>query len=310
MRNMGGLNTKMPVTYWAMVISSLAISGVPFFSGFLSKDAILAGTLALVNRTGSHHILLFFGFGAALITAFYMFRMIFLTFHNKPNKPKIFAHIKESPTAMLIPLVVLSSLSIFIFYTLPNFNPFSDQGWFTSLVEQHESLVPGHINPSVHEIEESIHHSHIPAMITSLVVAGLGLLLAWLMYFKKIISPDVWAKTLKPLYNLSFNNYYIDKIYDRILYQPFLKLADWVAYIDWEVYDKKFINGFGRATEWFSKIVGIADYDGLDQGIIDGIGRNTQKLGNSLKNIQTGKIQNYVLYAAMAIVILLIIQML
>lgn len=310
MRNMGGLNSKMPVTYWAMVISSLAISGVPLFSGFLSKDAILAGTLALVERTHSHHLLLFFGFGAALLTAFYMFRMIFLTFHNKPNKPKIFAHIKESPTVMLIPLVVLSSLSIFIFYTLPNLNPLSGQGWFTHLIEQHESLVPGNLNPSVHEIEESIHHSHLPAMITSLIVAGLGLLLAWLMYFKKIISADVWARRLKPLYNLSFNTYYIDKIYDKILYQPFLKLADWVAYLDWEVYDKKIINGIGRVTEWFANIVGIADYDGLDQGIVDGIGRNTQKLGNSLKKLQTGKIQNYVLYVALAIVILLIIQML
>jgi NADH-quinone oxidoreductase subunit L len=307
---MGGLKSKMPVTYWAMVISSLAISGVPLFSGFLSKGAILAGTLALVNRTGSHHLLLFFGFGAALITAFYMFRMIFLTFHNRPSKPKIFGLIKESPVAMLIPLVVLSVLSIFIFYTLPNFNPLSDQGWFTHLVEQQESLVPGNLNPSVHEIEESMHHSHFPAMITSLIVASIGLLLAWLMYFKKFISAEAWAKRLKPLYNLSFNRYYIDELYDTILYQPFLKLADWVAYLDWDVYDKYFINGFGRVTEWIAKVVGIADYDELDQGIVDGFGRIIQRFGNSLKKIQTGKIQNYVLYAALAIVILLIIQML
>jgi len=134
--------------------------------------------------------------------------------------------------------------------------------------------------------------------------------LAWLMYFKKIVSADVWAKRLKPLYNLSFNKYHIDELYDKILYQPFYKLADWVGYLDWDVYDKYFINGFGRVTEWFSKIVGIADYDGLDQGIVDGFGRNTQKLGNSLKKLQTGKIQNYVLYAALAVVILLIIQIL
>ena len=75
-------------------------------------------------------------------------------------------------------------------------------------------------------------------------------------------------------------------------------------------YDKYFINGIGRVTEWFAKVVGIADYDGLDQGIVDGFGRSTQRLGNSLKKLQTGKIQNYVLYAAFAIVILLIIQML
>jgi NADH-quinone oxidoreductase subunit L len=310
MRNMGGLRTKMPVTFWAMLISSLAISGVPLFSGFLSKDAILAGTLAMVERTHSHHILLFFGFGAALLTAFYMFRMIFLTFHNEPQKPKIFDRIKESPTAMLIPLVVLSTLSIFIFYTLPNVNPMSDQGWFTHLVGAQESLVPGHLNPSVHEIEKSMHHSHIPAMITSLIVAGLGLILAWSMYFKKILSAENWSKRLKPLYNLSFNKYYIDELYNKILYKPFLKLADLVAYLDWDIYDKYFINGFGRATEWLAKLVGIADYDGLDQGIVDSFGRNTQRLGGVLKKFQTGKIQNYVLYAALAVVILLILQML
>ncbi|MCJ7801576.1 MAG: NADH-quinone oxidoreductase subunit L, partial [Candidatus Marinimicrobia bacterium] len=232
------------------------------------------------------------------------------TFHNEPKKPKIFEHIKESPTAMLIPLVVLSFLSIFIFYTLPNVNPLSDQGWFSHLVEPQESLVLGNVNPSVHEIEESLHHSHIPAMITSLIVAGLGLLLAWLMYFKKFLSADVWAKRLRPLYNLSFNKYYIDELYDKILYQPFLKLADWVAYLDWDVYDKYVINGFGRVTEWVAKIVGIADYEGLDQGIVDSFGRNTQRMGHSLRKIQTGKIQNYVLFAALAVVILLIIQML
>ena len=100
------------------------------------------------------------------------------------------------------------------------------------------------------------------------------------------------------------------ELYDKILYQPFLKLADWVAYLDWDVYDKYVINGFGRVTEWFAEIVGIADYDGLDQGIVDSFGRNTQRLGGALKKLQTGKIQNYVLYAALAVVILLIIQIL
>ncbi len=310
MRNMGGLKAKMPITFWAMLISSLAISGIPFFSGFLSKDAILAGTLALVERTHSHHLLLIFGFGAALLTAFYMFRMIFITFYNQPSRPQIFARMKESPRAMLIPLIVLSVLSVYIFYTLPNINPLSDKGWFTHLVEAKESLVPGGINPTVHDIEESIHHSHTPAMITSLIVAAMGLLLAWLMYFKKTLSAEVWAKRLKPLYNLSYNKYYIDEIYNKVLYRPFLKLADWVAYLDWNVYDKYFINGFGKVTVWLAKIVGIADYEGLDQGVVDSFGRGTKRLGGSLKKLQTGKIQSYILFAALAVVIILILQVL
>ena len=81
MRNMGGFKSKMPVTYWTMVVAALAISGVPLFSGFLSKDAILAGTLAFGTHHPQHFLLPIFGFGAALITAFYMFRLI----HDLPQ---------------------------------------------------------------------------------------------------------------------------------------------------------------------------------------------------------------------------------
>ena len=83
MQNMGGFKDKMPITYWAMLISTLAISGVPLFSGFLSKDAILAGTLSFASHHPGHFLLPVFGFGAAAITAFYMFRLIFMTFHGK-----------------------------------------------------------------------------------------------------------------------------------------------------------------------------------------------------------------------------------
>ena len=95
-RNMGGFKTKMPITNWTMTIATLAIAGVPFFSGFLSKDAILAGTLAFAQHHPQHFILPIFGFGAAAITAFYMFRLIFMTFHGEPKMPKVFEGIHES----------------------------------------------------------------------------------------------------------------------------------------------------------------------------------------------------------------------
>jgi NADH-quinone oxidoreductase subunit L len=82
MRNMGGFKEKMPITYWSMLVSTLAIAGVPFFSGFLSKDAILAGSLSFANHHPEHFLLPIFGFSAALLTAFYMFRLIYMTFHN------------------------------------------------------------------------------------------------------------------------------------------------------------------------------------------------------------------------------------
>lgn len=306
MRNMGGFRTRMPVTHLSMVVGSLAISGVPFFSGFLSKDAILAGTLAYAQHHPAHFLLPVFGFGAALLTAFYMFRMIFLTFYNEPARPKVFDHIHESPAAMKLPLIVLSVLSLFIFYTLPNFNPFSGTGWFSSLMEYKDSFIPGGLVG--HEIEEGLHHSHIPAMILSLLVAGGGILLAWFMYLKRSISAEKYAVAMGPLYRLSAGKFFIDELYDKWLYTPFLKLARGVAWLDWDLYDKYFINGFGRVTGWLSRVVGVLDYDGIDQVLVDGVGRLTNRLGRVLRELQTGRIQQYVLFALGAILILLIWQ--
>ena len=122
----------MPITYTTMLISTLAISGVPFFSGFLSKDAILAGTLSYYH---AHHGWTIFlpiaGFGAAMVTAFYMFRLIFKTFHGEPRKGDIYDHIHESPLAMSVPLIILSVLSLAVVFTLPYVNPLDGHGWFT-----------------------------------------------------------------------------------------------------------------------------------------------------------------------------------
>ena len=306
MRNMGGFKSKMPVTYWTMVVAALAISGVPLFSGFLSKDAILAGTLAFGTHHPQHFLLPIFGFGAALITAFYMFRLIFMTFHNEPKLPELYDDINESPKEMTFPLVLLSALSVFIFYTLPYFNPLSDHGWFMELVKAKDSMVPG--NPSAHEIAEGIHHSHMLTMILSTLVAALGIFLSWSVYLKKSISADAWAEKLAPYYNLSLNKYFIDENYDKYLYQPLLRLADRISFIDWELYDKYFINGFGHVTKWLSFLTGRIDYDGLDQTVVDGLGRSMSKAGSSLKEVQTGRLQNYMLFALFGVIIIIIFQ--
>jgi len=183
MKNMGGFKEKMPITYWAMLICTFAISGIPLFSGFLSKDAILAGTLSFASHHPVHFLLPVFGFGAAAITAFYMFRLMIMTFHGKPQMLEIYEDIHESPKEMTIPLVLLSSLSIFIFYTLPHFNPFSDHGWFKEMIMAQDSVVLG--SESAHHIAEGIHHAHYPAMGLSLIVAALGIYLSWIMYLKK-----------------------------------------------------------------------------------------------------------------------------
>ena len=306
MRNMGGFKEKMPITYWSMLLSTLAIAGVPLFSGFLSKDAILSVTLSFAQHHPGHILLPLFGFGAAAITAFYMFRMMFLTFHGKPKMPSIIDDIHESPKEMTGPLVLLGALSIFIWYTLPYFNPLSSHGWFTDLVVPKDAAVPG--NLTAYDIEDGAHHAHNLAMYISIGVAAFGILLAWAMYIKKALSAETWSSRAGLLYTLSFNKYYFDENYNKYIYQPTFRLANKVAWIDWELYDKYFINGFGRLTDWASRVTGKFDFDGIDQILVDGTGRIADLFGRTFKTVQTGKLQNYVLYVTAGVIIIMVIQ--
>jgi len=104
------------------------------------------------------------------------------------------------------------------------------------------------------------------------------------------------------------NKYFFDENYDKYLYQPLLRLAERISFIDWDLYDKYFINGFGHVTKWLSFLTGRTDYDGLDQTIVDGIGRSMSKAGSSLKEVQTGRLQNYMLFALFGVVIIVIFQ--
>jgi len=169
-----------------------------------------------------------------------------------------------------------------------------------------DAVVPGSL--TAHAIEEGAHHAHNLAMILSISVAALGIGLSVLMYLKKILSADVWSQRAGFLYNWSKNKYYFDENYNRLIYQPTLRLANKVAWIDWDLYDKYFINGFGNLTEWLSRVVGKFDFDGIDQGLVDGTGRLVNHLGSAFRKIQTGRIQNYLLYVTAGVIIMMIIQ--
>ena len=306
MRNMGGFRKSMPITYWSMLLSTMAIAGVPLFSGFLSKDAVLAGTLSFAQQNPNHFLLPVFGFGAAAITAFYMFRMMFMTFHGKSNMPDLMPDIHESPKEMVGPLFLLGTLSLYIWYTLPYLNPFSTHGWFTDLVVPFDSAVPG--NPTAKAIDDGAHHAHHLAMYLSIGVAFAGIGLSILMYLTNVLSPKNWKNRFGVLYDLSLNKYYFDENYNKYLYQPTLRLARKIAWIDWELYDKYFINGFGRVTSWLSKISGKLDFDLIDQILVDGSAKIANLMGLVLKKVQSGRIQNYLLYVTASVIVLMIIQ--
>ena len=139
-------------------------------------------------------------------------------------------------------------------------------------------------------------------------VASVGILLAWIFYIKKSLSADAWSKRLGFLYHWSQGKYYFDENYNNYLYQPTLRLAKKIAWIDWELYDKYFINGFGKVTNLASKVTGKFDYEAIDQVLVDGTAKIANVLGRFLRTVQTGKLQNYVLYVTCGLIILMIIQ--
>jgi len=307
MNNMGGLKDKMKITYYTMLVSTLAIAGVPFFSGFLSKDGILAGTLAYYHEYHGWTIILpLAGFGVALITAFYMFRLIFKTFHGKPNNKEIFKHIHKSPLPMTLPLILLSILSLGFVFTF-DINPLHADGWFKHLVGYGQ-----HIFLDMDLIKDNIHHAHNQAMSLSLVVAGIGILLSVIFYYLKAVDVDKVASffNIIGLYSLSSNKFYIDKIYTMIIYNPFMKFSKLSSIIDWNIYDQKFIDSWGWITLKISNLSGQADYNILDQKIVDGVSKLTNFLSRKLRKTQSGVLQNYLLagFGCLVIIILLIQQ--
>jgi len=331
MRQMGGLKKKMPITYITFLIGTLAISGVPLTSGFLSKDGLLAGTWAFADLTG-HYLIPIIGFTVALMTAFYMFRLVLMTFHGEPRNQHKFDNAHESPKLMTIPLIILAALSIFIFYTPNPVAP--SEGWFFNWIKTPQSVVPeearfdfmksdahkveGSLNKDVHGsgsenaaithsemYEHAMHKVHYPAMIISVIFAVLGILLAFLMYEWKKIDPDKLAEKLKPLYNLSYHKWYIDEIYSFLFVERLLDLSRFISWFDATVvdgivnYSATLTRGIANITGWFDTYIvdGLVNFTAFISGFV----------GLSLRKIQTGKVQTYIVYVVFSVIIILLI---
>ena len=320
-RNMGGLRKKMPITYITFLIATLAISGVPLFSGFLSKDGILAGTLAFGKLTG-HWLIPFMGFFVAGLTAFYMFRLVILTFHGEPRDHHKYDHAHESPLVMIAPLVVLAVLSVFIWYTPNPVSP--NDGWFlSSWVKTPTQVTPvetrfDFMKPAVEEHQaeevhgeivnsplytETMHWAHYPAMIMSIILAGLGILIAFVFYQWKKVNVDKLADSIKLLYKGSLNKWYIDEAYDKTAIAGTLGLGSVLSWFDQKIVDGA-VNGSASVTRFISRMSGW-----FDSNIVDGMVNMTAFVsgfvGLSFKKLQTGKVQTYIVFVIFSIIILL-----
>ncbi len=327
MREMGGLKKKMPITYWAFIVFSLAISGIPLMSGFLSKDGILLGSFAFASLTG-HWLLPFLGFLVAGMTAFYMFRLVIMTFHGEPRNIEKFDHAHESPKVMTMPLVVLMTLSVFIFYTP---NPFSPEaGWFYNWIGIEETVVPqnsrfefmqsSNVEESHEALEteavvksdeeviyseeymEALHEDHIPAMSLSIILAILGILTAFVLYEWKKVSVDKLAESIKPLYTFSLNKWYFDELYYGTFVAGTLSISKILRWFDEKIVDG-LVNGTATLGRGFAKITDL-----IDKYIVDGLVNFTAFfsgfLGLALRKFQTGRVQSYVVLVVFSLFVL------
>ncbi len=338
MRNMGGLRHKMPITFITMLIATLSISGVPFiFSGFWSKDAVLAGVLGRAMEWNSvhHYILFIMALSAAGITAFYMFRLIFMTFFGEPRNQEMHDMAHESPLSMTVPLLILAALSLPIVNTLwfnadyvkPPQQPHlhapthaqvapdtktGGTGFALSLFGVSEAVAAeedaGHGTQDAHA--DDGHHGHGPAhtiaMILSICVAGLGILLSWLFYHRRTLSAESVATTFRPVYNLFWHKYYFDEFYDGVLVALTVWKARLFAQFDGTVVDG-IVNGVGVVTrDILAAFTGAFDNRVVD-GLVNRVAKITWAVGGRIRRIQTGAIQTYLFVVLAGIVLLILI---
>lgn len=299
MPKMGGLRHKMPITFITMLAATLAISGVPLFSGFGSKDAILMGALEYgVDHPA--HIFIFIGLllGAG-ITAFYMFRLMFLTFFGEPRDPEKHEHAHESPPSMTVPLIALGVLSV-----IGGLGLYGEL-WFNHLIvpTSVEAAHGGHGAAHAHHPPAWIHYS---AMAMSIGVAALGIFCSWLMYMKNWPSPGFLARALKPLYVLSYRKYYVDELYG-VTFIGFVMVMRKVA--AW--FDRVVVDGIVNLTA--PMLRGTAHVSGgTDRYVVDGflnfLALVVQAVGTVSTLLQSGVIQNYVWKVSVALVIILLIH--
>jgi len=302
-RNMGGLKSKMPLTYATFLVFTLAISGIPFTSGFLSKDEILAGSLAFSSING-HWLLPVIGFAVAGLTAFYMFRLLLLTFHGKPSDQKRIEGITESPFVMTIPLIVLATISLFVFYS---FNPFgAADGWFFAAIERPLSIVPELMQPAGNALFlDVLHDVHGTAMLLSILIAAAGIILAFAVYQWKKISSETLAQKAGVFYKGASNLWYFDEIYDRVFVNGLFMLTKISKWFDENIIDA-IVNGTAVVAKGISAISGWIDTNIVD-GLVNATATTADRAGGLLSHVQTGKLQTYLVYIVFSFLVLFIL---
>jgi NADH-quinone oxidoreductase subunit L len=279
MLRMGGLSKKIKWTYVTMLTGTLAIAGIPPLAGFFSKDSILLNVY-LSENSGPNvgHILYAAGLFTALLTAFYMFRLIFLIFFGKERYDEHHVHVHESPKSMLIPLAILAVLSIVGgWLAAPAFWGKSD--YFAKFLEP-VFAAPG--GSEAGTAEAVAHALETPLAIIAVLTALAGLLAAYWLYVKQPSKSDSLAKSFRGVYQTLLHKYYVDEFYSAVVVRPLLWLS----------------------TNVFWKTVDVSIIDGAVNGIAEGI----TVVGDGTRRAQSGNTRSYAVWVVVgAIVIVAVI---
>jgi len=251
---MGQLSKKMPVTTWTFVIGALALAGIPPLSGFWSKDEILLGAYA-----GGYTGLYILGSLVAFMTAFYMFRLIFTAFFGSNTHGH---HAHESAPVMTFPLLILAVLSIIAGFVG---SPFMNN------IFGHYITAPGVAH----------HEANGMIMTISSLIAAAGIFLAWVIYQKKIVSAENLKQRFEAVYNVLYNRFYVDQVYQRLILI--------------------FVDGSARLLEWFDL--------NIVNGVVNGLAQFTGWSGRTLRYTEDGQVQTYALYMFAGVLIILISAM-
>ncbi|MEN8263257.1 MAG: NADH-quinone oxidoreductase subunit L [Nitrospirota bacterium] len=260
MRKMGGLKKYMPITYWVFIIATLSITGIPFLSGFFSKDEILWRAY-LGGDLGK--FLWFLGVVAALMTAFYSWRLIYLTFHGTfrgTDEQK--HHLHESPFVITVPLMILAVGAV-------------AAGWvgIPPVLMEHGDRIGEFLAPALgHSKGHGTHAEEYFVIGVSVFVALAGWFIGYIMYIKKTDLPQKIYSAMKPVHRLLYNKYWIDELYSKTIVQPVLKASD------------KIVLAFIDST--------------VIEGIVNGVPGLIGAFSERLRKIQTGLLSNYGLVMA------------
>ncbi|PYU72458.1 MAG: NADH-quinone oxidoreductase subunit L [Acidobacteria bacterium] len=265
MNRMGGLGKKIPWTYLTMLTATLAIAGFPPFAGFFSKDSILLS--AFQSEYGGHNLgytLYAFGLATALLTAFYMFRLIFLTFHGKQRYEEHHVHVHESPNRMLASLVILAVLSIVGgWWAAPAFRS-GGTDYFAKFLQP----VFGGVEVAAAPAEAYSLELWLAGVAVMIALAGA--VVAYWLYLKRPEKADGLAKSLKPAYTTLLNKYYVDEAYAALVVKPLL----WIS------------------TNLLWKAAEVATIDGAVNAIAEG----ATAIGDGVRHTQSGNTRSYAVW--------------